>query len=138
MIIRVLNKTRGSVLGSRVELADRWWLRVRGFLRRPRPDRGEGILLSPCRAVHTVGLGFPLDVIFIDRDGGVVALYPSLRPGRFTRFHRSAEYALELPAGTIDATATVEADSIAWLPAEVEAIVDPPAGRREVTGTGAS
>jgi uncharacterized membrane protein (UPF0127 family) len=120
--IRVVNKTREGVLGTRVQVADRWWQRVRGFLGRGRPADGEGILLSPCRAVHMIGIGFPLDVVFIDREGVVQAVYPSLRPGRMTRFHRSAEYALELPAGTIASTGTVVADRIAWMPGNGAAV----------------
>jgi hypothetical protein len=119
MRIRVVNKTRESVLGSRVQLADRWWQRVRGFLGRPRPSGGEGILLSPCRAVHMIGIPFPLDVLFLDRDGVVAALYAGLRPGRMTRFHRRASYALELPEGSIRASGTQVADHIVWLPVEI-------------------
>jgi uncharacterized membrane protein (UPF0127 family) len=117
--VKVINKTRDGVLGSRVVIADRWWSRMRGFVGRPAPGAGEGILLSPCRAVHMIGVSFPLDIVFIDRRGGVVSIYSSLAPGRRTAFHRSAEYALEVPAGTIDATHTREGDLLAWLPAEM-------------------
>lgn len=119
MRIRVVNKTRESVLGARVQLADRWWQRMRGFIGRAAPRAGEGMLLSPCRAVHMLGLPYPLDIVFLDREGIVVALYPSLRPARFTSFHRNAEYALELPAGTIEASATQVSDRIVWLPATI-------------------
>ena len=116
--LRVVNKTRDRVLGSRVQLADRWWQRTRGFLGKAPPGEGEGILLSPCRAVHMMGLSYPLDVMFLDRQGAVAAIYPGLRPRRFTRFHRLAEYAVELPAGTIEATGTRPGDHIVWLPAD--------------------
>jgi hypothetical protein len=120
MKIRVMNKTRESVLGSRVQLADRWWERVRGFLGRSRPDGGEGILLSPCRAIHMIGMSFPLDVLFLDRDGAVVAMYPGLRPGKMTRFHRRASYALELQEGSIEASGTRMADRVVWMPTEFD------------------
>jgi uncharacterized membrane protein (UPF0127 family) len=116
--IRVINKTRDSVLGSQVEIVDRWWSRVRGFLGRPEPDHGVGLLLSPCRAVHMIGVGFPLDVLFVNREGVVVATYPELKPGSRTRYHIRAEYALEMRAGTIRASGTKENDVLAWLPAE--------------------
>ncbi|MGH7552813.1 MAG: DUF192 domain-containing protein [Longimicrobiales bacterium] len=119
--VKVINKTRDSVLGSRVAIADRWWSRMRGFVSRPAPGAGEGILLSPCRAVHMLGVSFPLDVLFVDRRGSVVATYQGLEPGRRTGFHRNAEYALEVPAGTIAATQTAEHDLLAWLPAEMPA-----------------
>lgn len=116
--LRIVNRTRDSILGTRVGLADQWWQRARGLLGRPEPAEGEGLLLSPCRAVHMLGMRYPLDVLFLDRQGQVTASYPDLRPGRRTGWHGSARYALEVPAGTIEATGTREGDLVAWLPAE--------------------
>jgi uncharacterized protein len=113
-LIRVLNRTRGTVLGSRVRLADGLWSRSRGFLFRPAPSAGEGILLSPCRAVHMYGVRYPLDVVFISDTGQVVATYPRLRPWRRSGIHGSAYHALELPAGTIRATGTAPGDLLSW------------------------
>lgn len=120
--VKIVNRTRESVVGSRVGVADRWWLRARGFLRRPEPGEGEGLLLNPCRAVHMVGMSFPLDVVFVDRKGRVLALYPELAPGRRSGWHGSARYALEVPAGTIAATGTQVGDLIAWFPADRDAV----------------
>lgn len=117
VVIRVLNKTRDSVLGGRIVIADTWWTRLRGFMRRPPPGEGEGLLLSPCRGVHMWGVAFPLDVILVNRHGRVVAIYEELQPGRRTGYHFKAEYALEVPAGTIAATGTQPDDLLAWLPA---------------------
>jgi uncharacterized membrane protein (UPF0127 family) len=139
--LRIVNRTRNRVLGSRVGLADQWWLRARGFMGRPQPGRGEGLLLSPCRAVHMHGMKYPLDVIFLDRRGGVTAVYPDLMPGRRTAWHGEARYALEVPAGTVGDTETREGDLIAWLlvgasgddgtdAAAVEPAITGPADRR--------
>ncbi len=110
--LRAENRVRGSVLGTRVALADRWWLRLRGLLGRPALDAGEGLMLRPCRAVHMLGMSYPLDVAFLGRDGSVVASYHALRPGGRTGWHRGAREALELPAGTLAASGTVEGDTI--------------------------
>jgi uncharacterized membrane protein (UPF0127 family) len=59
-----------------------------------------------------LGMAFSLDVAFLDSDGMVVALYRRLGPGARTRWHRHALAALELPAGTLAATGTVEGDII--------------------------
>src|SRR3989449_5933676 len=83
------NLTRGRVLGTRIAVADRWWLRLRGLLGRPPLGAGGGVLLTPCRAVHTFGLSYPVDVAFLDRRGAVVALYHRLAP-------RSEEHTSEL------------------------------------------
>jgi uncharacterized protein len=110
--VRALNQARGSVLGDRVGVAERWWQRLRGLAGRGALRDGEGLLLRPCRAVHMYGMHHPLDVAFLDRDGTVVALYPGLGPGRRTGWHRRAADALELPPGTLARTGTREGDTI--------------------------
>jgi hypothetical protein len=67
-----------------------------------------------------IGVSFPLDVVFVDRHGRVVATYESLAPGSRTSYHLNAEYALEVPAGTVAATATRPQDLLAWMPAAEE------------------
>lgn len=95
-------------------MADRWWLRLRGLLGRPPLRAGEGLLLVPCRGVHTVGMREPLDIAVLDRVGTVIAVYPALPPGRGTPLHRRGVAVLELPAGTLAATGTVPGDPLEW------------------------
>lgn len=116
--LRAENQARGTVLGTRIGLADRWWYRLRGLLGRASLEEGEGLLLRPCRAVHMAWMAFPLDVAFVDERGGVVASYRSLEPGGRTRWHSNAADALELPAGTLTATGTVEGDTIVYTEVE--------------------
>jgi len=110
----MVNATRGAALGSRIRLADTWWSRLRGFLARPEPIIGDGILLSPCSKIHTFGMRFPLDILFLDRKGRVLAMYPEVRPWRMTPRIRNSAYALELPAGTIDHSGTQVGDRLTW------------------------
>jgi uncharacterized protein len=112
--LRAENPARGSTLGTRIVLADRWWTRLRGMIGRAGLERGEGLILRPCRAVHMVWMSFPLDVAFLDKRGVVVASYASLAPGRRTRWHAEARDALELPEGTLAATGTVNGDTIVY------------------------
>jgi len=115
-LLTVRNKTRGKTLGERIRLADTFANRLRGLARARKLGRGEGLLLSPCRAVHTIGCARALDVVFIDRRGSVVRVYTNLRPMRVTRWVSEAEYALELPGGTISSTGTQVRDRLAWVP----------------------
>jgi uncharacterized membrane protein (UPF0127 family) len=111
--VSIANHTRGSVLGANVVVADRWWLRLRGLLGRPPLAPGEGLLLDPCRAVHMLGMSYPLDVVFVDDRRTVVATYHELAPRARTGWH-AARYALELPAGTLRDTGTHAGDSLRW------------------------
>ena len=110
--VQAINQASGIELGQRVGVAERWWQRLRGLLGRPALRPGEGLLLTPCRAIHMAGMKYPLDVIFLDRKGTVVAIYPGIAPGRRTRWHASARSALELPVGTLAATGTQVGDTV--------------------------
>lgn len=46
-------------------------------------------------------MSYPLDIVFIDKSDTVVALYHGLRPWRFSKTHREAVAAIELPVGTV-------------------------------------
>ena len=115
--MHVVNTSRTTILGSRVLLLDNWWKRLRGFLGSPAPEPGEGVILTPCTAVHMYGMRFKLDVVFLDERGVVVALYPELSPGSRTRVESSASHALELAAGAIAASGTELGDRVSWKPA---------------------
>lgn len=115
-IVRVEDRDRGQVLGSAVGVADGWWRRLRGLLGRPGLQEGEGLLLTPCRAVHMLGMRFAIDVAFLAGDGRVVAVYDSLPPSGSTKWHREARHALELPAGTLARMGTVAGHRLAWSP----------------------
>ena len=84
------------------------------MLGRPEPEPGEGLLIVPSRGVHMYGMKYPLDVLLLDMERRVVALYPGLGPGRRTPMHRGARYALELPAGSLHGTGTEEGDVLDW------------------------
>lgn len=119
--LRVLNASKQSVLGTRIGVADTRWLRLRGYLFRPEPAPGEGLMIVPCRGVHMYGMRYALDVVLLDRTGHVLAMYPELQPRTRSGVHREAKYAVELPVGTIAATGTSEGDNVIWLPSNAAA-----------------
>ena len=112
--VRAVNAARGQNLGGRIGVADWWWLRLRGLSGRMDLAPGEGLLLKPCRAVHMTGMKFPLDIAFLDAGSRVIALYAALSPGARTHWHKGARAALELPAGTLQETGTMEGDLVEY------------------------
>lgn len=112
--MRITNRTRNTLLGTRVRPATTFWDRLRGYIGRARPKQGEGILLVPCNAIHTWWMSFDLDVLFLDDRGQVLELVRSLRPFKRTRKVSGARYVLEVPPGTIDASGTRVGDELSW------------------------
>ena len=113
---RLVNRTRGAVLALRVERAEGMLDRMRGLLGRAALREGEGLALLPCNSIHTFFMRFPIDAVFLDRNGRVVRALPALRPWRATRFHLRAAQAVELPEGTLARTGTREGDELAFEP----------------------
>jgi hypothetical protein len=97
---------------DRGQSATTFWTRLRGLIGHRRLNPNEGMLISPCRGVHTFCMRFPIDVVYVDRQGKVVGLAPELRPNRLGPVVRRAQFVLELPAGTIARTRTRIGDQI--------------------------
>jgi uncharacterized membrane protein (UPF0127 family) len=112
--VRVTNATRGRELGDRVILANWFWPRLRGLIARPRIERGEGLMIVPCRGVHMFLMTYPIDVALMNETGSIVAMYRDLAPGTRTRWHGDARQALEVPAGTLAETRTSLGDRLQW------------------------
>jgi uncharacterized membrane protein (UPF0127 family) len=85
------------VLGFTVPVAATRRLRLLGLALLDRDEAGEGLLIPRCRSVHTLGMRFPLDLVFLDAGGRVVELRRELAPGRLARCPAAAAV-LELPA----------------------------------------
>lgn len=73
--------------------------RLRGLLTSPPLRPNQGLLLCPCNMVHTVGMRYPLDLVFLRHDGVVLHVALSVPPNRLRLCWR-ARYTLELAAGT--------------------------------------
>ena len=87
------------VVASRCVVADRPWSRLRGLLGRRSLADGEGLLIVPAASIHTVGMRFAIDALFLDRAGVVLATVEDLRPWCMAGC-RGAKAVLELPAGS--------------------------------------
>lgn len=82
-----------------VEVADTRAARRRGLLGRDGVD--GGLVLTPARAVHTLGMRFDLDVAYLDRDG-VVLEVRRMRRNRLGRPRWRARAVLEAEAGAFE------------------------------------
>jgi uncharacterized membrane protein (UPF0127 family) len=90
-----------ELIGGQIRLAANFFSRLRGLLFRPELKEGEGLLLFPCRQVHTFLMAFSIDVLFLDKKGVIVELLPEMGPGRVSPLVREAYQVLELPAGLV-------------------------------------
>ncbi len=97
-IARVRNITKGTSLADRALVADTSKTRRTGLLRHETLPRGEGLWIVPSEGVHTVGMKFPIDVLFLNRRRQVVKVRGNMGKWRLALSLR-AHSVLELPAG---------------------------------------
>lgn len=88
---------RTELLGLEVPIARGLAARALGLALLDRERAGAGLLIPRCRCVHTFGMCFALDLLFLDGRGSVVALRRAVPPGR-VRCCRRAKSVLELPS----------------------------------------
>src|SRR5439155_22247533 len=69
--VRIRNTTRETMLADHGEVADNPWRRLKGLIGRRGFEPGEGLVLQDCRGIHTWFMGFPIDVLHVDRTGVV-------------------------------------------------------------------
>ncbi|MCL4746486.1 MAG: DUF192 domain-containing protein [Burkholderiaceae bacterium] len=89
---------RGRATTIAVDVAGRFGERLFGWLGRTQAPRERGLWITPCASVHTFGMRFPIDLVFVDRAGTIVRIDREVAPWRARRC-TEAKGVIELPAG---------------------------------------
>lgn len=111
---QAFNQTRGAYLATALAVADTHWTRFRGLLSLESHDfrKGDGLWIVPCHGVHTLGMGFAIDVVYLDQALTVIHVQAELRPWRIGPVRRNSLSVLELPGSTLTQTQTAVGDTI--------------------------
>ena len=110
----LVNETRGVVLAGSIETAFDSRARRAGLLGRETFAAGAVLAIAPSSAVHTFGMRFAIDVLFIDRRGRVLKRALGLRPGRIAGT-LTAFAALEFAAGSPEVAWTAVGDQLMFV-----------------------
>jgi uncharacterized membrane protein (UPF0127 family) len=111
---QAFNRTRQAYLATALAVADTHWTRLRGLLGLRSGDfrNGSGLWIVPCHGVHTLGMGFPIDVVYLNDAMTVIHIQDDLQPWRFAPVRTQASSVLELPCRTAAETRTAVGDKI--------------------------
>lgn len=120
----VINLTKKTWLATKVRKADNFVTRLIGLLKRKHLGPEEALWLMPSKGIHTIGMKFPIDVIFLNRSHEVVGLISGLAPYRISSVHLRGYSVMELPNGTIRKSRTEIGDKFEISLAEVSEIDD--------------
>jgi uncharacterized membrane protein (UPF0127 family) len=112
------NISRQSFINLGVRVADTHVARLLGLIGRMRLRSDEAVWIVPSRGIHTFGLMFPIDVIYLDAQNRVIHVIENLGPLRIAGIRRQCASVLELPARTIYGTGTQVGDQLLICSAE--------------------
>ncbi len=107
----LLNLSKETVLAKNVKVARSFLSRLKGLMfSRSYPQEFQALIITPCNAVHTIFMSYPIDVLFIDKKWQVLHCCHILNPGKLSPVVRGAYAAVELPAGTVIRSYTQKGD----------------------------
>jgi hypothetical protein len=109
--LTIKNQTRNRVLAQCADIADTSAKRRTGLLKHDSLNAGAGLWIVPCEGVHTFGMTFPIDVLFLSKKREVLKIRESMPRRRFS-VNLFAHSVLELPAGMIRETGTLVGDQL--------------------------
>ncbi|HET6454229.1 MAG TPA: DUF192 domain-containing protein [Armatimonadota bacterium] len=90
----------GRVIAEEATVAGTFCGRLIGLIGRRSLPPCSALVIPRCTQVHTFGMRFPIDVLFLNEDNVILAA-ESLRPWRISKRHPGATKVIELPPGTI-------------------------------------
>jgi len=114
--MRALNRSKGTVLCERLEVAESMAAQSRGLLGRDGLAPGAGMLFEgswlPLMWMHMFFMRFAIDIVFLDKSNRVLRINHSLKPWRVSAMVFGARRALELEAGAAARSSTIAGDQL--------------------------
>lgn len=114
----VYNQTRECFLSLGVTLADTTFTRLRGLIGKLKLSFDEGLWVVPSCGVHSLGVLFPLDLIYLDEDHRVIQFVEHFPRFSVAPLRTQVASVLELPTHTIYSSQTQPGDQLLICPIE--------------------
>lgn len=88
---------RGNQFIGQLKVAANGWNRLLGWNAR---GSALGVLLTPCRSIHTFAMNIDIDLIWLNKRNEIVHVETSVKPSSW-RYRADAQSVIELPAGVL-------------------------------------
>jgi len=98
---QVLNLSNKITVATEVKIAASFWTRLKGLIGKKGLNKEEGLLITPCNIIHTWGMNFSIDVLFLSVSNEVVYILEHIPPNKVSPYIKKAAFVIELPAGRI-------------------------------------
>jgi uncharacterized membrane protein (UPF0127 family) len=112
----VRNITRNATLAEKCSQAHTFISRLKGLQFKKSLPLGHGLLITPCKSIHTFFMRFPIDAVFIDKNNTVLHIQEGIKPWKVSKVILNARSVLELPDGAVSTTGTDVGDKLEFSP----------------------
>jgi uncharacterized membrane protein (UPF0127 family) len=100
--MKLINQTAGKIIADKLVMKSGFFGRLIGLLGKNALGSGEGIILKPCRQIHTFFMSMSIDVIFVSADFEVLYVMENVPAWRLSPLLLKSLYTVELAAGALN------------------------------------
>lgn len=100
--VKICNSSKNKLILAEAEVADTFFQRFRGLLGKKYLQPESGLIIAPCNSVHTIGMKFPIDVIFVDKENKICYIMRNMKKGKISPIISRAKMVIEFNAGMAD------------------------------------
>lgn len=90
-----------KIISKDILIAETLVDRLIGLMFREKLVGADGLLLNPCRSIHTFFMRYNLDIVFLNSDNKIIKIIRDIKPWRMTWIYFRANKTLELPSGKL-------------------------------------
>lgn len=113
--VKIINYTKKKDLIQNADCAVTFYQRAKGLLGRKTLQYGEALVLKRCNSIHTFFMKFPIDVVFIHKNGTVLKIMSNIKPGRLSPIIWKAAHVIEFPAGFVTHELICQGDIVQFI-----------------------
>jgi uncharacterized membrane protein (UPF0127 family) len=85
-------------------VADKFFKRLKGLMFTKELPAQDALHIIPCNEIHTFFMNYSIDVLYLDKDKGIVHMDEEMEPGKIGKKVKNAISVVELPGGRIKTT----------------------------------
>ena len=93
--MKLYNISKGSQISSKTKIAGSFFERLMGLMGKNGLEKEECLIITPCNSIHTFFMKFPIDVVFMDREGKVVKLIRGVGPKKMVMPIKGTHFVVE-------------------------------------------
>lgn len=101
--MKICNQTSNQIICQNASIANTVLSRMIGLLLKKSFQNTDGLLLMPCSQIHSIGMKFNFDAVYLDKDYKIIATYNNVEKNRILPYNNLVKSVLELPEGAIQA-----------------------------------